>query len=33
VFRLLSMRTMFTAYWVFIIAMFAFFLYVGLADR
>jgi hypothetical protein len=31
--RLLPMRTRFTAYWIFIIAMFAFFLYVGFADR
>jgi hypothetical protein len=27
------MRTMFVAYWVFILAVFAFFFYVGLANR
>jgi hypothetical protein len=28
-----GMRTMFAAYWIFILAVFAFFFYAGLADR
>jgi hypothetical protein len=33
VFRSLPMRTMFIAYWVFILAMFVLYLYVGIAGR
>jgi hypothetical protein len=27
------MRTMFSAYWIFILAVFALYLYIGIADR
>jgi hypothetical protein len=31
--KLSVMRTMFSAYWIFIVAVFALYLYVGIANR